>query len=164
MVSPNMGQVFTRADVAGAIESVKAVSGVANTVSGNSGGLGDLERVLGFIERAVPLFQKAASTMMEIRGYEAGQSPNKETPQPYLDIEAVSPPPLPPAPPPPVVITPQISPIKVYAAALGALADLEKLDPNLTVKKALVMARDYKALILPKIEEMIPSLVETPDA
>jgi hypothetical protein len=158
------GQVFTRADIVSAVESVKAVSGVANTVSGGGGGLGDLERVLAFVERAVPLFEKAASTMMQMRGFEAGQQPNPETPRPYVDVEAISPPAPAPAPPPPVVVAPRISPIKVYSAALGALADLEKLDPDLTVKKALVMARDYKEMILPKIEELIPSLVETPDA
>jgi len=163
-MTTEFGRVFTRADIVSAVESVKAVSSVASSISAGTGGsgLGDIERVLGFIERAVPLFEKAASTMMQLRGYEAGQRPNAETPQPYMDVEPL---PLPPAPAPgPVASSPRVSPIRVYAAALGALADLEKLDPNLTVSKALVMAREYKEMILPKIEEIIPTLLETPDA
>jgi hypothetical protein len=166
-MTTNMGQVFTRADIVGAIETVKAVSSVANTVSGS--GLGDLERVLSFVERAVPLFEKAASTMMQMRGFETGQRPNLESPQPYVDVEPLPLPAAPPAPAPapapaPVVGAPRISPIKVYSATLGALADLEKLDPDLTVAQALVMARDYKEFLLPKIEELIPSLMESSDA
>jgi len=65
------------------------------------------------------------------------------------------------APPgPPAAVAPKISSMKVYAAALGALVDLQKMDPELTVAAALTMARDYKDMLLPMIEEKLPDLME----
>ena len=52
--------------------------------------------------------------------------------------------------------------MKVYAAALGALVDLQKMDPEMSIAAALTMARDYKDMLLPMIEEKLPDLLEDP--
>jgi hypothetical protein len=77
------------------------------------------------------------------------------------DPQMVMPPP-PPPPRPEVIAAPKISPTKVYAAALGALNDLQKMDPELSVAAALTLAREYKDMILPMIEEKLPQLLEDP--
>jgi len=63
---------------------------------------------------------------------------------------------------PPAAAAPKISPMKVYAAALGALVDLQKMDPDMSIAAALTMARDYKDMLLPMIEEKLPDLLEDP--
>ena len=40
------------------------------------------------------------------------------------------------------------------------MADLEKMDPELSIGAALKLARDYKDMILPIIEEKLPELLE----
>ena len=107
--------------------------------------------MLRFLERAIPLFEQAGATIMKMQNFEAAEPPQMMT---------TAPAPPPPQPPGQVVVTPKISPIKVYAAALGALVDLEKMDPELSVSNALKLAKDYKEMILPMIEEKIPDLLE----
>ena len=150
-MTTNFGEVLTRADIPGLVDAAKAVSSVGNGVSGTGGGFGDLEGVLRFLERAIPLFEQAGATIMKMQNFEAAEPPQMMT---------TAPAPPPPQPPGQVVVTPKISPIKVYAAALGALVDLEKMDPELSVSNALKLAKDYKEMILPMIEEKIPDLLE----
>ena len=150
-MTTNFGEVLTKADIPGLVDAAKAVSSVGNGVSGTGGGFGDLEGVLRFLERAIPLFEQAGATIMKMQNFEAAEPPQ---------IMTTAPAPPPPQPPGQVVVTPKISPIKVYAAALGALVDLEKMDPELSVSNALKLAKDYKEMILPMIEEKIPDLLE----
>ena len=150
-MTTNFGEVLTRADIPGLVNAAKAVSSVGNGVGGTGGGFGDLEGVLRFLERAIPLFEQAGATIMKMQNFEAAEPQQMMTTAP-------APPPPPHNPPGQVVVTPKISPIKVYAAALGALVDLEKMDPELSVSNALKLAKDYKEMILPMIEEKIPDL------
>ena len=156
MTTPNFGEVLTRADIPGLVDIAKSVSGVSNAVGGSGGGFGDLEGVLRFLERAVPLFEQAGATLMKMKTMEA-QAPEQ---QQQVMVSTPAPPPPAPGPGPTVIVAPKLSPIKVYSAALGALADLEKMDPELSVGAALKLARDYKDMILPMIEEKLPELLE----
>ena len=152
-MTTNFGEVLTRADIPGLVDAAKAVSSVGSAVSGSGGGFGDLEGVLRFLERAIPLFEQAGATIMKMQNFEAAEPQQMMTTAP-------APPAPQPQPPGQGVVAPKISPIKVYAAALGALVDLEKMDPELSVSNALKLAKDYKDMILPMIEEKIPDLLE----
>ena len=156
-MTPNFGEVLTRADIPGLVDIAKSVSGVSNAVGGSGGGFGDLEGVLRFLERAVPLFEQAGATLMKMRAMDA-QAPEQQ--QQVMVSTPAPPPPPAPGPGPTVIVAPKLSPIKVYSAALGALADLEKMDPELSIGAALKLARDYKDMILPMIEEKLPDLLE----
>ena len=155
-MTPNFGEVLTRADIPGLVDIAKSVAGGGNAVSGSSGGLSDLEGILRLLERGVPLFEQAAATLMKMRAMDA-QAPEQ---QQQVMVSTPTPPPPAPGPGPTVIVAPKLSPIKVYSAALGALADLEKMDPELTIGAALKLARDYKDMILPLIEEKLPDLLE----
>ena len=157
MTTPNFGEVLTRADIPGLVDVARSVSGVSNAVGSSGGGFGDLEGVLRFLERAVPLFEQAGTTLMKMRAMDA-QSPDEQ--QQVMVSTPTPPPPPAQAPGPTVIVAPKLSPIKVYSAALGALADLEKMDPELSIGAALKLARDYKDMILPMIEEKLPELLE----
>ena len=156
MTTPNFGEVLTRADIPGLVDVARSVSGVSNAVGGRGGGLNDLEGILRLLERAVPLFEQAGTTLMKMRAMDA-QSPEQ---QQQVMVSPPAPPPPAQAPGPTVIVAPKLSPIKVYSAALGALADLEKMDPELSIGAALKLARDYKDMILPMIEEKLPELLE----
>ena len=156
MTTPNFGEVLTRADIPGLVDVARSVSGVSNAVGGSGGGLNDLEGILRLLERAVPLFEQAGITLMKMRAMDA-QSPEQ---QQQVMVSPPAPPPQAQAPGPTVIVAPKLSPIKVYSAALGALADLEKMDPELSIGAALKLARDYKDMILPMIEEKLPELLE----
>jgi len=154
-MTTNIGQILTRADIPGLVEVARGAAGVSGAVSGGSGGLGDLEGVLRFIERVVPLFEQAGTMLMKLQ--------NQDIAAAEVDQVIRSDPQMVTAPPPPrpeVIAAPKISPTKVYAAALGALNDLQKMDPELSVAAALTLAREYKDMILPMIEEKLPQLYE----
>jgi len=156
LTTPNFGEVLTRADIPGLVDVARSVTGVNNALGGSGGGLNDLEGILRLLERAVPLFEQAGTTLMKMRAMDA-QAPDQQ--QVMVSTPAPPPPPA-PGPGPTVIVAPKLSPIKVYSAALGALADLEKMDPELSIGAALKLARDYKDMILPIIEEKLPELLE----
>jgi len=156
LTTPNFGEVLTRADIPGLVDVARSVTGVNNALGGSGGGLNDLEGILRLLERAVPLFEQAGTTLMKMRAMDA-QAPDQQ--QVMVSTPAPPPPPA-PGPGPTVIVAPKLSPIKVYSAALGALADLEKMDPELSIGAALKLARDYKDVILPMIEEKLPELLE----
>jgi len=156
-LTTNIGQVLTKADIPGLGEVARGAAGVSGAVSGGSGGLGDLEGVLRFIERVVPLFEQAGTMLIKLQNQEAAAEVDQVI---RSDPQMVTAPPPPPRPE--VIAAPKISPTKVYAAALGALNDLQKMDPELSVSAALTLARDYKDMILPMIEEKLPQLLEDP--
>ena len=153
-MTTNIGQILTRADIPGLVETARAVSGVGTAVGGGGGGLGDLEGVLRFIERVVPLFEQAGTMLIKLQNQDAVEQPDQVV---MSDPQMVAAP-----PPPPAAAAPKISPMKVYAAALGALVDLQKMDPEMSIAAALTMARDYKDMLLPMIEEKLPDLLEDP--
>jgi len=121
-------------------------------------GLGDIEKMLAFVERAVPLFEKFSSTMMAMKQFEgngSGAAPgvNQEvwegappdmrgSPQPRQTIQPVAPP-------------PEIDAQKVYSALLGAMRQAPE---GMLVSDALILAREHKELILPQIEAELKNL------
>ncbi len=121
-------------------------------------GLGDIEKILGFVERAVPLFEKFSSTMMAMRQFEgnnAGAAPGVNQ-----EIWEGDPPPGRAAPPPrqtvqPVVPTPEIDPQRVYALLLGAMA---KAPEGMSVADALTLARENKELMIGQIAAELENL------
>jgi len=153
-MTTNLGQILTRADIPGLVEVAKGISGGGGVVSGGGGGIGDLEGVLRFIERVVPLFEQAGTMYIKLLKEDAVEQPDQVV---MSDPQTVAAPPRQPA-----AVAPRISPMKVYAAALGALVDLQKMDPEMSIAAALTMARDYKDMLLPMIEEKLPDLLEDP--
>jgi len=86
------------------------------------GGLGDIEKMLGFVERAVPLFQKFSETMMAMKQFEGGGA--GAAPGVNQEIWEGDAPDMRAAPPPrqtvqPVAPPPEIDPQRVYALLLG---------------------------------------------
>ena len=123
-------------------------------------GLGDIEKMLGFIERFVPLFQKASETLMAMRQFEgngSGSAPGGDDAilegGPPADMRAAAPPPRQPIQP--VAAAPAIDPQRVYAALLGAMSQAPE---GMTVADALILARDHKSLIIPQIEAELKNL------
>jgi len=122
------------------------------------GGLGDIEKMLGFVERFVPLFQKASETLMAMRQFEgtrAGTAPGDN--QEIWEGDA---PPGRAAPPPrqtvqPVVPTPEIDPQRVYALLLGAMAQAPE---GMSVADALALARENKDLMVGQIAAELKKL------
>jgi len=121
-------------------------------------GLGDIEKMLSFVERAVPLFEKFSQSMMAMRQFEGGGSGSASGVNP--EIWEGDPPPMRAAPPPrqtvqPVAPPPEIDAHKVYAALLGAMAQAPE---GMTIADALILARDHKELIIPQIEAELKNL------
>jgi len=121
-------------------------------------GLGDIEKMLAFVERAVPLFEKFSSTMMAMKQFEAG-GPGS-APGVNQEVWEGAPPDMRAAPQPrqtiqPVAPPPEIDAHKVYAALLGAMAQAPE---GMTIADALILARDHKELILPQIEAELKNL------
>jgi len=125
-------------------------------------GLGDIEKILGFVERAVPLFEKFSKSMMAMKQFEGGNGVqgaangvnNEIWEDMPRDMRAAPPPrqtvqPVGTAPPP------AIDPQKVYAALLGAMASAPE---GMLVSDALILAREHKELILPQIEAELNKL------
>jgi len=121
-------------------------------------GLGDIEKILGFVERAVPLFQKFSETMMAMKqseGNNAGTAPGVNE-----EIWEGDAPPGRAAPPPrqtvqPVAPTPGIDPQRVYALLLGAMA---KAPEGMSVSDALALARENKDLMIGQIAAELENL------
>ena len=122
-------------------------------------GLGDIEKMLSFVERAVPLFEKFSQSMMAMRQHE-GNGSGAIAPGVTEEIWEGDAPPQRAAPPPrqsiqPVAPSPEIDPQRVYAALLGAMAQAPE---GMLVSDALILARDHKELILPQIEAELKNL------
>ena len=115
-------------------------------------GLGDIEKMLGFVERAVPLFEKFSQSMMAMRQFEGGGSGAAPGVNQEIweggpsDMRGAAPPPRQTIQP--VVPPPEIDAQKVYAALLGAMAQAPE---GMTVADARILARDHKELIIPQI-------------
>jgi len=121
-------------------------------------GLGDIEKMLSFVERAVPLFEKFSSTMMAMKQFEGNGS--GAAPGVNQEVWEGAPGDMRAAPPPrqtiqPVTAPPGIDAQKVYSALLGAMA---QAPDGMTVADALILARDHKELIIPQIEAELKNL------
>lgn len=121
-------------------------------------GLGDIEKMLSFVERAVPLFEKFSSTMMAMKQFEGNGS--GAAPGVNPDIWEGGPPDTRAAPQPrqtiqPVTAPPEIDAQKVYAALLGAMAQAPE---GMLVSDALKLARQHKEMIIPQIEAELNNL------
>ena len=121
-------------------------------------GLGDIEKMLSFVERAVPLFEKFSQSMMAMRQFEGAGSGS--APGENQEIWEGGPPDMRAAPPPrqtvqPVAAAPVIDAQKVYSALLGAMASAPE---GMLVSDALILAREHKELILPQIEAELNKL------
>jgi hypothetical protein len=119
-------------------------------------GLGDIEKMLSFVERAVPLFEKFSSTMMAMKQFEAGST---GAPGANPDIWEGGAPDMRPSQPPrqtvQPVAAPEIDAQRVYAALLGAMAQAPE---GMLVSDALILAREHKELIIPQIEAELKNL------
>lgn len=118
-------------------------------------GLGDIEKMLSFVERAVPLLEKFSQSMMAMKQFEANAAPGVNQ-----DIWEGGPPDMRADPPPrqtvqPAAAAPEIDAQKVYAALLGAMAQAPE---GMLVSDALILARDHKSLIIPQIEAELKNL------
>ena len=125
-------------------------------------GVGDIEKILGFAERFVPLLQKFSQSMIAMRQFEGGNGNQggangvnneiwedmppdmRAAPAPRQTVQPVTPPP-----------GPAIDPQRVYAALLGAMAQAPE---GMLVSDALILAREHKELILPQIEAELSKL------
>jgi len=121
-------------------------------------GLGDIEKMLSFVERAVPLFEKFSQSMMAMKQFEGNGT--EAAPGVNEDIWEGEAPPLRAAPPPrqtvqPVSPAPVIDAQKVYSALLGAMAQAPE---GMLVSDALILARDHKELIIPQIQAELKNL------
>ena len=124
-------------------------------------GLGDIEKILGFVERAVPLFEKFSSTLMAMKQFEGNGSGPAAAPGVNQeiwegdapDMRAASPPPRQTVQP--VAPTPEIDPQRVYALLLGAMA---KAPDGMSVADALTLARENKDLMIGQIAAELENL------
>ena len=122
-------------------------------------GLGDIEKMLGFVERVVPLFEKFSQTLMAVKQFE-GNGPGAAPGENQEIWEGGPPSDMRGAPPPrqtvqPAVVAPEIDAQKVYAALLGAMGQAPE---GMLVSDALVLARDHKALMIQQIEAELKNL------
>jgi len=121
-------------------------------------GLGDIEKILGFVERAVPLFEKFSETMMSMKQFEGKGS--GAAPGVNQEIWEGDAPDMRAGPPPrqtvqPVAPTPEIDPQRVYALLLGAMAQVPE---GMSVSDALALARDNKELMIGQIAAELKNL------
>jgi len=157
-------QIFRRADVTGAA----APAEIPTVIGDGGGGIQSLESMLRQVEgvegtllRFLELFERFGNQIMKMRGFEAGGvvqgggiSDPVET-EPLRATESRVPPPSQPPAPPAIDCSEMAQ--KVYALALGALAQLPQ---ELTIADALTMARDRKTFVLPLIEAELRKLLE----
>jgi len=125
-------------------------------------GLGDIEKILGFVERAVPLFEKFSQSMMAMKQFEGGNGHQGAANGVNNEIWEDMRPDMRGAPPPRQTVqpvnpasAPAIDPQKVYAALLGAMAQAPE---GMTVADALILAREHKEMIIPQIEAELNKL------
>jgi hypothetical protein len=177
MTMQNLPEVITRADLANIASTVQSVSNSPLIGSDPLQWFDMVETALKFADRFNTQLERAVTTINAVQGMrntgeDAGMIDNSPL-TPRLDdfTEPYRPPPPQaviqeppePAPEPQPQPTPKIPAQKLYREALGALADLEKMDPNLTVSNALIMAREYKSLILPMIEQRLEQIMAEND-
>jgi hypothetical protein len=167
---------LTQTDLRGLMEGVQTVANIPG-VGGGSSPLGGVSELLDTAERFFNLFDRFnvgvnqfSTTITKLRGAEGlgidqpaqgGFFPAGQV----IDADPVYRPPVTtptpePEPEPEPVPTPTIAPIKIYAKALGWLAELPG---EMTMKEALELARSNKGMILGAIENELPNLLGVDD-
>lgn len=127
-------------------------------------GLPDIEKILGFAERFVPLVQKFSESLMAMRQFEGANGHQGAANGVNNEIWDDMPPDMRGAPLPRQTVQPVhpttatttttatptvIDPQKVYSALLGAMAQAPE---GMLISDALILAREHKELIIPQIE------------
>jgi len=171
---------LTQSDLAGLMEAGQTVANIPGVGGGSSplGGFGELlnnaERGMNLLDRFSHFLNDSGNMIMRLRSAEglgidqptqgsffpagSGQVINGDVYRPpQQTITTPSPEPEPQPEPEPV---PAIQPIKIYAKALGWLAELPG---EMTMKEALELARSNKGLILGAIEKELPNLLGSAD-
>lgn len=164
---------FTQGDLAGLMEAGQTIANIPGVGGGSSpmGGLGDM---INLAEKAMNLFgqfndnlDKFGNLIIKVRGADAlgisqpaqGGFPSGQIIEGgvYRPPDQVTTTPTPdPVPTPEPEPVPAVQPVKVYAKALGWLA---QLPPDMTMKEALELARTNKGMILGAIEKELPDLL-----
>ena len=161
---------FTKVDLAGLMEAGQTIANMPGVGSGSSP-LGGVSELLDTVQKGLNMFEqfqqsvdKFGTTIARLRGAEGlGQPAQGGFPigqvvegGVYRPPDQVTTTPSDPVPAPEPEPVPAIQPVKVYAKALGWLA---QLPPEMTMKEALELARSNKGMILGAIEEKLPDLL-----
>ena len=161
---------FTQGDLAGLMEAGQTIANLPGVGGGSSplGGVGErrdtVQKGLNMFEQFQQSVDKFGTTIAKLRGAEGlGQPAQGGFPTGQIieggvyrppDQVTTTPPVPDPAPEPEPA--PAIQPVKVYAKALGWLAQLPE---DMTMKEALELARSNKGMILGAIEKELPDLL-----
>jgi len=168
---PKIPEIFTR-------KSIPGIGGGDSIVAGAEKGfqLSDIDKILDFGDKFEKLFEKAAKTLIRLKREDAGTGEREplqpgETPGPgyyspegqrfnVVDsssrvVEEGEPMPAQRATGSVGATNGQITAEKIYKVALGALANLQDMDADMTVSEALVKARENKKMVIPMIEEAL---------
>jgi len=161
---------FTQGDLAGLMEAGQTIANMPG-IGGGSSPLGGVSELLDTVQKGLNMFEqfqqsvdKFGTTIAKLRGAEGlGQPAQGGFPTGQIieggvyrppDQVTTTPPVPDPAPEPEPA--PAIQPVKVYAKALGWLAQLPE---DMTMKEALELARSNKGMILGAIEKELPDLL-----
>jgi hypothetical protein len=150
---------------------LQVVMGRGAVLGGGSSPLGGVSELLDTVQKGLNMFEqfqqsvdKFGTTIARLRGAEGlGQPAQGGFPigqvvegGVYRPPDQVTTTPSDPVPAPEPEPVPAIQPVKVYAKALGWLAQLPE---DMTMKEALKLARENKGMILGAIEKELPDLL-----
>jgi len=166
---------LTQGDLQGLMEAGQTLANIPGVGGGSSplGGVGELletiQKGLNMFEQFQGSVEKFGTTIAKLRSAEGlGIDPPAQggffPAGPVIDAGVYRPPvttPTPePEPPPEPGPAPTVEPMKIYAKALGWLAELPG---DMTMKEALELARSNKSMILGAIEKELPNLIGSDD-
>jgi len=164
---------LTQGDLQGLMEAGQTLANIPGVGGGSSplGGVGELinqgERFLNLWGQFNEHLTKSGEMIFKLRSAEGlGIDPPAQgsffPAGPVIDAGVYRPPVTTPTPEPEPVPgpAPTVEPIKIYAKALGWLAELPG---DMTMKEALELARSNKGMILGAIEKELPNLIGTDD-
>jgi len=165
-----------REDVLRVMNQVSAPNGGvvdgAVTSTGSGGfklDLDTIERVMGWLERAGPLFDKFSERFMQIKQFESRGGMGEIYDDGQLEmIDNIPPGPLParrdnlavapPSPPAAAPRSPALDPMALYQILLSTLA---QLPPATTAAEALELATANKAIVVATIKQELDNMAKT---
>lgn len=169
-----------REDVLRVMNQVSAPNGGvvdgAVTSTGSGGfklDLDTIERVMGWLERAGPLFDKFSERFMQIKQFESGRGDIYDDGQVLEMIDNIEPGPPParrnntvaPSPPPETApatsgagAPPPLDPMALYQILLSTLS---QLPPATTAAQALEMATANKVIVVATIKQELDNMAKT---
>jgi hypothetical protein len=170
---------LTQGDLQGLMEAGQTLANIPGVGGGSSplGGVGELletiQKGLNMFEQFQGSVEKFGTTIAKLRSAEGlGIDPPAQgsffPAGPVIEGGVYQPPDRPvttpsepePQPLPEPGPVPTVEPIKIYAKALGWLAELPG---EMTMKEALELARSNKSMILGAIEKELPNLIGSDD-